>query len=102
MVLLLLSSASLLLLPLFFVCSVNNILPSLRWSRAMQLVTAKRKNGAAAGGFRRVSPSFFVSAWLSLSVFVSAWLSLSVFVFASSSVSHGAGVVINDGEGGGS
>jgi len=89
-VLLLLSSASLLLLPLFFVCSVNNILPSLRWSRAMQLVTAKRKNGAV--GSDSGSPSFFVSAWLPL----------SVSVFASSSVSHGAGVVIDDGEGGGS
>jgi len=53
MVLLLLSSASLLLLPLFFICSVNNMLPSLRWSRAVQLVTAKRKNGAGADDSRR-------------------------------------------------
>ena len=37
------------------------------------------------------SPSFFVSVWLPL----------SVYVFASSSVPHGAGVVIDDGEGGG-
>lgn len=78
-VLLLLSSALLLLLPLFFVRSVNNILPSLRRSWAVQLVTTKRKNGAAAGG----SPSFFVSAWLPL----------SVSVLASSSVSHGAGLL---------
>jgi hypothetical protein len=53
MVLFILSSASLLILPLFFVRSVNNILPSLWWSRAVQLVTAKRKNVAAAGGFRQ-------------------------------------------------
>jgi hypothetical protein len=38
------------------------------------------------------SPSFFVSAWLPL----------SISVFASSSVSHGAGVVIDDREDGGS
>ena len=38
------------------------------------------------------SPSFFVSAWLPL----------SISVFASSSVSHGAGVVIDAREDGGS
>jgi hypothetical protein len=46
-------SPLLLLLPLFFIRSVNNILPSLRWSRAVQLVTAKKKNSAATGGSRR-------------------------------------------------
>jgi len=46
-------SRLLLLLPLFFVHSVNNILPSLRWSRVVQLVTAKKKNGVAASGSRR-------------------------------------------------
>jgi hypothetical protein len=37
----------------------------------------------------------------SSSFFVSAWLPLSVSVFASSSISHGARVVIDDGQGGG-
>jgi hypothetical protein len=82
---------------LYFIVSSSSVIsfvlstivfPLCSGSQAVQLVTTKRKNGAAAGG----SPSFFVYAWLPL----------SVSIFASSFVSHHTGVVIDEGEDNGS